>query len=448
LIVNSNKLADLTGADCFVLALSRMMKSQGQNGLIGQTQLELDGIPDIATLKEAASRFGNAHPLLDARVRRNVLTMVPSWREDRRLNRSLNLNLWKEVGVLIEIDFPYKEVKTAHQIAEDLLNTPLDSQDGVRNLRLDLVLLKAGGSILVFTWNHLLFDGKGAELLVSGFIAATKGEAIAKYSAKPERSVSLVNQVKKARPATDRFFELVSNNYLSLSGNKPGPCLLRYKLLKFDQESSKKIQERAVGFSGIFSISFYLACAARAHRKAFLSRNSDPSHYVCSIPVQVRRKGGNSDPFQNRVTVLFFLLKKEDMDTMQDAVDAAQCQFEEMTRKELGPSFEMILRLMRRLPSYFYLKFLGTQFSGRITSFFHSSTGAFTLDKASLCGVRVVDAYHVPSVSAPPGSGLFFSESHGRLTAVLSWRDGAVTETEADLILQQVKHDLTGLDLE
>lgn len=422
------------------------MKSQGQNELIGQTQLELNGVPDLAVLKDVARRFGDSHPLLNARISRNIFNLVPSWMEGRGANRFLDLTLWREVGVTFESDFTFQDVPSAHQLSEDILNTSLEGQSGIRNLRLDLVLLKSGGSILIFTWNHLLFDGKGAELLVSGFIQATKSGPISKPSSKIEKPISIMDQLKKAKPATDRFFELVSHDYLSLSASKPGPCRLRYKILRFDQETTKKIQERAENFSGLFSISFYLACAARAHRQAFLSRACDPAHYVSSIPVQVRRKGASGNPFQNQVTVLFFLLKRESLDTLHSAVEAAQKQFEDMTRKGLGPSFEMILRLMRRLPSYVYFKFLGTQFSGRITSFFHSSTGAFSFDRASICGVGVVDARHVPAVSAPPGSGLFFSESHGRLTAVFSWRDGPVTESEADIILRQVEADLTGVD--
>ena len=436
----------MTGADCFVLALSRMMKSQGQNELIGQTQLELDGVPDVVGLKDVAKRFGEAHPLLDARVRRNIFTFVPSWVEGRGGNRFLDLNLWKEVGASFHSDFPCQYVESAHKISEDIINSSLERQYGVRNLRLDLVFLKGGGSILIFTWNHLLFDGKGAELLVKAFIESTNGGPISKPVAKSEIPIPIMDQLKKASAAKDRFFELLSNEYLSLSASKPRACRLRYKLLRFDPETTKKIQERAENLSGLFSISFYLACAARAHREAFLSRACDPTHYVSSIPVQVRRKSANGNPFQNQVTVLFFLLKRESLDTLQSAVEAAQKQFEEMTRKGLGPAFEMILRLMRRLPSYFYFKFLGAQFSGRIASFFHSSTGAFSFDKATVCGARVLDARHIPSVSAPPGSGLFFSESHGRLTAVFSWRDGPVTESEADIVLRQVEADLTGVD--
>jgi hypothetical protein len=90
------------------------------------------------------------------------------------------------------------------------------------------------------------------------------------------------------------------------------------------------------------------------------------------------------------------------------------------------------------------MKFLGTQFSGDITSFFHSATGSFAVNLSELAGSAVRDAYHVPSVSAPPGSGLFFGECHGRITATFSWREGAVTEHEADLILRRMWEDLTG----
>ncbi len=425
------------------------MKSQGQNGLIGQTQVHLEGVPEITAIEAGAMKFGDTYPLLNAKVKRNVFSLVPSWREGANTQRILGLHLWKETGAeTLVMGRAAKEVKSLHLLAEDLLNSPLEDQEGVRNLRIDLVMLREGGSTLLFTWDHLLFDGKGAELLVKTFIEACKGGKLPTYKNKHAVPTPISVQLKKAKPATDRFFELVSNNYRSLADNKPGPCKLRYKLLKFDPETTIKIQERATALSGLFSISFYLACAARSHRQAFLSRGNDPSHYVSSIPVQVRRKGANSDPFQNRVTVLFFSFKREDLNTLQSAVHAGQSQFEDMTRKELGPAFEMILRLMRRLPSFFYLKFLGTQFSGHITSFFHSSTGAFAPIDSHLCGSRITDAYHVPSVSAPPGSGIFFGESHGQLTVTFSWRDGAVTEAEADLILAQVKKDLTGSALQ
>ena len=444
----SKKIAGLTGADCFILALDRMMRRRGQHGLVGQTHLLLDGIPDLTSLRAAAHKLCREHSLLDAFVRRNPFTFEPMWRIEHDRKSNLPVNLWRERNAGQYPDLEATSVGSAHEFAESLLNESLDERFGLRNLRLDLVLLDSGGSLLLLTWNHLLFDGKGAEFLVSALIDATTGHT--QPPPRPSRigsgsALPLSQQIKKTRPVLDRFFTLVGHKYQSLSGPRAKAGRLRYKLLQFGEEETGRIHERATSLSGLYTVSFYLACAARAHRRAFLSRGQDPSHYVISIPVQVRRKGGHSDPFQNCVTILFFCLQKEELDTLDITVESAQRQFEEMTRSELGQAFSIVLGLMSRIPPLLYMKFLETQFSGEVTSFFHSSTGNFALRSEELCGARLLDAYHVPSISAPPGSGLFFSEYAGRITATFSWREGAATEAEADKILNQLQEDLLGM---
>jgi len=437
------RVVPLTGADCFVLALSRMMRLNGQQGLVGQTHVTLDGIPSFESLRDGAKRLGDTYPLLNAFVRRNLLTLLPHWWVDSSDPRFLTVQLWCEEGVEV-LPVNASLTGSSHRLAENLLNTPIEECGGLRNLRLDLVHLKKGGSTLILTWNHLLFDGKGAELLVGSLFNIINGRTPEKFQPPKMEDVPIGEQFRKSRPAVNRFFELMMNRYQSLSGKKPRPGKLRFRVMNFTLEETTLIQARAASLSGLFPLSFYLATATRAHREAFLARGHDPEHYVSSIPVQLRRKWLGANPFQNRVTVLFFSMKRENLDSMMDAVKAAHLQFEEMTRKDLGSSFSLILRLMRRLPSFLYMKFLGTQFSGDITSFFHSATGTFAANLCELSGVKVLNAYHVPSVSAPPGSGLFFGESHGRITATFSWREGSVTEQEADLVMQRMSADLTG----
>ncbi len=146
------------------------------------------------------------------------------------------------------------------------------------------------------------------------------------------------------------------------------------------------------------------------------------------------------------MTILFFALERGSLNSVESAAVCAQQQFEEMTRNRLDRSFTAVLELMSLVPAPLYMRFLARQFRGEITSFFHSFTGKFSANLGSVFGASVTNAYHIPSVSAPPGSGLFFGLFNGRLNATFSWREGSVTSGEADLVLARLRDDLLGGD--
>ena len=433
----------LTGADCFILALDRIMRRNGQHGLNGQTHVLLDGAPDPEALQAAATRLAAAFPVLNAKVSRSFLTLVPAWKPARQ-SPVLPVRCWREPGsnALDAIETP-----SLREWAENILNRPLVAREGCRNLRLDVVFLADGKAVLVLTWAHLLFDGKGAELLVGALLQNEPLSADQPRTSKnpAEAPMSLRKRFATAKPVVERFFTLARNKYRSLSGPHPKPGLLRFIIKKLDENQTAGVQNRACDFtSPLFNAAFYLACAARAHRQAFLSRGEDPPHYVVSIPVQIRRKGGATTPFQNCVTVLFFCLKREDLDSLETAAAAAQTQFEEMMRNRLDTSFLHVLEMMKLLPAPFYMRFVGHQFAGEITSFFHSFTGNFAVPLDEVFGAKVLDAHHIPAVSAPPGSGLFMGIFKGRLSVTFSWRENASSEKEAGIITDHLLRDLTG----
>jgi len=103
-----------------------------------------------------------------------------------------------------------------------------------------------------------------------------------------------------------------------------------------------------------------------------------------------------------------------------------------------------VLGFMRRLPLRWYIAFAKSHFRGEITSFFHSHTGPLSPDIRSFFGVNIRNAYHIPTVSTPPGSGIFMCERNGQLNITLSWREGAMSEAECDLMASQLVEDLRG----
>jgi len=434
---------ELSGADCFVLALNRMMTRNGQTGLGAQTHLVLAAAPDLDQLREAADKLGRLHPILTARVSRNPFTLLPYWRLPGS-GKPLLITHWREAGVS-NASGEAEEISSLQAWSEDILNRPLSGKDGWCNCRVDLVYLRDGRTVLVLTWSHLLFDGRGAEHLAAILLKGAEDRVAVVPQRTADVSIRLMDRIRGARPVVEHFFRLARNTYVSLGGGSAVPGRLRFAVKTLGETQTEAAVDRARALSGpLFNIAFYLACAARGHRRVFLSRSVDPAHYVVSVPVQIRRKGIAPSPFQNSVTILFFCLEREDLLTLDSAVGAAQKQFEEMTRSGLDRSFSHVLEIMKRLPERLYMHWVGSQFGGEITSFFHSYTGEFTLPLDTVFGSRALNAYHVPCVSAPPGSGLFLGVFKGRLSVTFSWRDSAVTPEEAGLMMDQVLLDLTG----
>ena len=75
---------------------------------------------------------------------------------------------------------------------------------------------------------------------------------------------------------------------------------------------------------------------------------------------------------------------------------------------------------------------------------FRRAPGPFAPEVVELGGARVVNAYHLPCVSAPPGSGIFFCEHSGRLNVTFSWRESCLSEEERRQLVAQTLADLVG----
>ena len=62
----------------------------------------------------------------------------------------------------------------------------------------------------------------------------------------------------------------------------------------------------------------------------------------------------------------------------------------------------------------------------------------------SFCGGDIINAIHMPTVNAPPGSGLFVSECQDQLTVTVSYLDTCLSETETVMMRERWRSDLLG----
>ena len=144
------------------------------------------------------------------------------------------------------------------------------------------------------------------------------------------------------------------------------------------------------------------------------------------------------------MAVLYFNPRREHLDTLEATTAAMKTQFAAMTRQKISESFDAVLDLMRRAPTWLFLWIIRAQFKGEICSCFYSYTGAFAPDLVEFAGGRITNAYHFPCLGTPPGTGIFFGERGERLNVTLSWREGALDDAERLLMVAQLRADLLG----
>lgn len=422
----------LVGCDGFLLALEDLMETSGQGRHVGLTVLKLGAEFSVGSLRSAAERFSRSHPLLHARVARSWMFGVPEWQVRGPFAAD---------GVFVE---EHSGGVSLEDLCERLLQLPT-----AEALRFD-VIPGEGCTWIVVKWLHLLFDGRGIELALHEIarLAEHPGEVAA-----VQRSWGAVFGLPKTfrerwlgvRAFVQRYNHLKGILFESAGGVQGQSGRARFKVLHFDQEQSRVIRERAEHLTGgIFLLPVFFAVVARAHAAVFEHRGQVRMDYYAGAPVQGRKRGAKHPIFQNQISQFYFGLTHDEVASLETATRSIHAQFGAMARGKVEGSFFIMLQWLLRLPERLYMEFLRRDTRGQLTSFFQSHTGQFMPETQTFCGAQILDGWHIPTVSAPPGSGMFFSERARCLSVAISWREGVLSDAEVDVMCVRLRQDLLG----
>jgi hypothetical protein len=407
------------------------MTSAGQGRHAAVTFLRVGPGFSPEVLRDACRRFAAAHPLLGASLSRGWPGTVPAWRI---------------TAAPAEIEVCGHEPDTD---AAALAGRLMDGRwPGL--LRFDVVPSSGGGATVLMSWSHLLFDARGAEMALSE-IARLSGSpdlnpGVRQSWGVPDASCSgFAERLRNVRVFVDRYYELRSRRVVSLGPSPPATSESRCMFLHFSESETESLRRRGEHLTaGIFVMPYFLAVAMRAHAAVLEARGVRDGALECAISAQNRKRGALDPVWQNQVSQLFFSLDLRQTGSLPQAAVALQEQFAAMTRSGCDSAFLIMINWMRRLPPFLYRRFLRRTASGHITSFYHAHTGTFLAGTADFCGGALLDGWHAPSVSQPPGTGIFLSECRGCLTLSLCWRDGTLSAQERHLMLSRLREDLLG----
>jgi hypothetical protein len=100
--------------------------------------------------------------------------------------------------------------------------------------------------------------------------------------------------------------------------------------------------------------------------------------------------------------------------------------------------------LLRIVPLPILSRLMGIYLKGEIASFCFSFVGETDDTPTRFMGKEVRRSYHMTRVPIPPGLGVFFHQSQGKLNAYLTYAAGLLREDEVNAIVGGLRSRLGG----
>ena len=438
----------LTGADCFLRAFDAEVRRTAGSSHLSQLVLRLGPGFDLDGLKKLLAEVAQAQPLLRAPIRRPWGVLPPVYRTDLAEQALL-----PRIEVHDVADPRGNQGEAIPQVFGVRLNDRFDGRRG-ELLRCDVVRFDGGasGSDVAFTWLHMLFDGAGSERFVRWLDEVGRG--LRRASELPEEAqVSGTAAFASAKARGDQALRWQAR-MRSFAARSPrslaGPLArtrqqLGYELASFTPEETARIVARAKQSAGFLTpMLFYLAASLRAHHAVLRVRGVEPGSYVVPLPVNLRAKGGQGELFGTRISLVWFQVFPEQVESFSGLVSELKAQRLAAIKEGLVEAGSAAMDFARWLPRRFYAGMARRAFHGELCSFFFAYTDEFLPGMATFLGAPIRNAFHAPSVPPSPGSGVIFSLREGRLNFTHVRQAGVFSEAVLAIFGAALRADLLG----
>jgi len=437
-IPSSKNRMYLSGQDWVINTIDHMMKSTTCAGNMSQIVLVLDSLLDERLLRERLGVFVREFPALHGSVKRDF-NLTPYWRIPEKIADDLDLSV-----------YTLKEDASGNDILSLLgkaANRPFKKEN--EHLAFHLIQNGKKESLFAMTFDHRLFDARGAEAFLELFLEYSSGKEIA----------DILKGIRLTAPAglsdwMNKFYagRNVNRKMLSLSrplfdtlplpqGNGRG---FNFHLVSFGIDDTKKIYDKAYSEAGyLMEMPYLLSVVMQTVHELFKKRGIDADNYMAPVTMDMRTSDDiGKELLLNHVSYLFFKVPAEDAEDLKNIMKAVKLQMFEQVKAKLPKDLNEASSLLRIVPFSFLSKVLYLHFKGKAASFLFSYLGDRPGQLTEFMGLRIKNLFHTPRVPVPPGLGFFFNYFNGRLNFVISCLDGLLSDEEIIMLTTDVKKKL------
>lgn len=423
----------LNGIDWIAEALNRQCRltsSKSNNFLIS---LKLVGRVENVEALRLLELMRPLSPLLNSNLSRHLLHLAPYRKIKQTAVKLPEFSYAVDVG-----EKSFIEHCTA------FANQPFASANEHLAVR---VIAGDDYSLVMFKFDHRLFDGRGGELLIAKLnnawqtdeaVAWQEPEALSPQLNDWHRQFASGRQVnrwlqgikERGRPYTfsPKSVGMMANN-----------C---FKQLSFSAVETAEIFQHAEQQLGPYMNTPYLvAMTSIALSSLSQQRGASVDDYLLlPMTVDLRNNGGTPDElFFNQWSMMPFIVPLEKTTQKAALLHDLKQQFIEFLRNGFMQAICNANLLTRIMPLPFFARMSSGIFGGTAGSCSYAfiADSAYSADR--FMGKAVVTLWHLPSMPPNPGIGIFMTCYQGQLTVMLSYRDGVIRNSEAKEIIIRLK---------
>lgn len=404
----------LNGADCFHLMLERNITKH----TIGNNIIRM-----VMTI--------NDHDTLKRIITNIEKSPIVHWIANIELKQPFFLNpywSYKNQGKKVPIIELAGEFDT---IPSEILEDNFSLKNG-QLIRFHLYKTKDKKIKFVFSFHHILIDGRGSGLLIKHLTTDFDEEnfSFQHVFPKPIKKINFIRhtvnmfQVKKFVENTMRK-PIGHPAHTKLNDHE---FLLRIK--NFTPDETNIIDANAKKNGARFGTNlFQIACCAHAIQPL----TQDNSDLWLPVPYDGRKRGSKGPIISNNISFLFYRLSFQGNPTLEETVNDISSQMNEQLKLEMPRKYNEMLQFMKFIPKRFYHWMTTKAGKGAISSFLYSSSGEAVWDTSNF-STEISDTLLIPPFTYPPGISITFLRYEGKLRMNIAVSSNKIDNNKLSLL--------------
>jgi hypothetical protein len=424
-VQSSKKKYYCNGIDWIAAALNyqcRLTPARGNNFLI------------VLELGDRFSPAGKAR-LLDA-----CQTMLPML--GGSIRRAWHLAPYWRQGDGPEV--PFSESSATDGTSADsalhiFANEPLPKKTSI-----EIKLISCNGAErLIFKFSHLLFDGRGAELLLKS-IDEEDLETIAAHPGLPTPELDGWSDKFQAGKIVHRkrLAILRQHKIAALPSAQMTTMPAGFRIIQLDTATSADIRKKSDREAGPFMLGIYLASIVCLRFDQILNVRGVNGDIILPMSVDLRGFGIPANTvFFNQWSFSPLVAERDERRELADWIDKLKKQMMSNAAGSIPQSLRAASMLARVLPLPALALFAKNIFGGAAGSIMFSFMSGSSIASAFI-ETPLLNMYHLPLMPPHPGIGVFFNRFEDRINAVLSYRQGILSEIEIDDFASSIEKSL------